>query len=45
MKTQPIDSDDKGKVPDDGWAITIANPTMAEMDVVALRRLRLAPSH
>ena len=35
VKTQPIDSDDKGKVPDDGWAITIANPTMAEMDVVA----------
>ena len=33
-KTAPFDSDDKGKVPDDGWSITVANPSMAEMDVV-----------
>ncbi len=32
--TEPFDSDDKGKVPDDGWSISVANPTMAEMDVV-----------
>ena len=33
-RTRPLDSDDKGEVPDDGWEITVANPTMAEMDVV-----------
>ena len=32
--TQPYDSEDKGKVPDDGWSISVANPTMAELDVV-----------
>ncbi len=32
--TEPFDNEDKGNVPDDGWTITVANPTMAEMDVV-----------
>jgi hypothetical protein len=33
-KTAPFDSDDKDKVPDDGWSITIGDPSMAEVDVV-----------
>jgi hypothetical protein len=32
--TAPADSGDKGKVPDDGWAASVSNPTGAEMDVV-----------
>ena len=34
VETAPFDSDDKGKVPDDGWSITIGNPSMTEMDVI-----------
>jgi len=33
-KTAPLDDGDKNKVPDDGWQITVVNPSMAEMDVV-----------
>jgi len=32
--TKPYDNKDKGTVPDDGWSITVANPTTAELDVV-----------
>ena len=33
-RTAPLDSGDKGKVPDDGWEITVGNPSGTEMDVV-----------
>jgi hypothetical protein len=32
--TAPVDTDDRGKVPDDGWTITVSNPAAAEIDVV-----------
>ncbi len=35
VKSQPLDSGDKGKIPDDGWKVTVSNPTLTEIDVVA----------